>query len=145
MIQQDDVSPADVQAALDAYQTAQTYDAELNISTGDWNALLWYGSLHAALHDQPNLGKQLLTASQAALDADPNNTTYRDTLGVAKVLSGDKRRYKSAIQDFEFYVANFNNYSGSRWCEVRAEAYNPYPARLMLYFILSGTAICCSL
>ncbi len=32
-------------------------------------------------------------------------------------------------------------YSGSRWREVREEACNLYPARLLLYFIRSGTAI----
>ena len=33
------------------------------------------------------------------------------------------------------------NYSGSRWHEVRTETCNPYPARILLYFIRSGTAI----
>ena len=32
-------------------------------------------------------------------------------------------------------------YSGSRWHEVRTETCNPYPARILLYFIRSGTAI----
>ena len=67
--------------------------------------------------------------------------------------------YSTAILDGDFVVGGLNRtsyikvnrvftaneriiaYSGSRWREVREEACNLYPARLLLYFIRSGTAI----
>jgi len=112
LLKQEQVRLEDVQAALDAYQTAQTYDAVLEISVNDWNSLLWGGSLHAAT--APKLVKALLTDCQKALGVDANNTQYRDTLGVAKVLAGGKRNWNSAIQDFEFYIANSNQSAESK-------------------------------
>ncbi len=129
LLKQEQVRLEDVQAALDAYQTAQTYDAALEISADNWNSLLWYGSLHAAT--APKLVKALLTASQKALGADANNTSLRDTLGVAKVLAGGKRNWNSAIQDFEFYIANSNQpdkEQRQRWIAALKAGQNPLTA-----------------
>jgi len=131
LLKQEQVRLEEVQAALDAYQTAQTYDAVLEISVNDWNSLLWGGSLHAAT--APKLVKALLTASQKALGADVNDASYRDTLGVAKVLAGGKRNWNSAIQDFEFYIADPNQSAErkeqrQRWIAALKAGQNPLTA-----------------
>lgn len=105
-------------------------DATLKISAEDWDVLLWNGTLEASFHDQPNLVKDLLSAAQTAL-AEQNNISYKKTLGVAKVLSGNKRRWKSAIQDFEVYVASSNLSEErkdqlKRWIESLSNGQNPF-------------------
>ena len=121
--------PDDVQKALEAYQTAQVYDPALTITASDWNSLLWRGSLHAA--KKPKLVKALLDASQEALKAEPENTDYRDTLGVARVLAGGQRNRDSAIKDFEFYITNSDNSADQkeqrqRWINALKAGQNPF-------------------
>ena len=121
--------PDDVQKALEAYQTAQVYDSALTITANDWNFLLWNGSLHAA--KKPKLVKALLAASQEALKVELENTEYRDTLGVARVLAGGKRNRDSAIKDFEFFITNSDNSADrkeqrQRWINALKAGHDPF-------------------
>jgi WD40 repeat protein len=117
------------QEALDAYQLALSYKADFEISPKDWNTLLWNGSLHAATQKKPKLVKDLLEASQKALESEPENHSYKDTLGVAKVIVGSKGRMDSAIKDFKFFIEKTNSAEHKeqrqRWIVALQEGQNP--------------------
>jgi hypothetical protein len=118
-----------VQEAIDAYQTAQTYDPDLEISVQDWNNLCWYGVLHGATQKNTKLVKDVLAFSQKALE-NSEDFNYRDTLGVAKVLTGGKRLWKSAIKDFEYYVQLTRSLEKKeqrqRWINALKKGENPF-------------------
>jgi tetratricopeptide (TPR) repeat protein len=117
-----------VPEAIDAYQTAQTYDPDLEILAQDWNSLCWYGVLHGATQKNTKLVKDVLAFSQKALE-NSENLSYRDTLGVAKVLTGGKRLWKSAIKDFESCVQHTDSLEEKeeyqRWIDALKKGKNP--------------------
>jgi tetratricopeptide (TPR) repeat protein len=117
-----------VPEAIDAYQTAQTYALDLEILAKDWNNLCWYGVLHGATQKNTKLVKDVLAFSQKALE-NSEDFRCRDTLGVAKVLTGDKRLWKSAIKDFEYYVQQTDSVErkeqSQRWINALEKGENP--------------------
>jgi site-specific recombinase XerD len=51
------------------------------------------------------------------------------------------QRFKTGLAVIRFATVLPPIYSGSRWCDVRSEACNPYPVRHLLCCIQLGTAI----
>jgi tetratricopeptide (TPR) repeat protein len=118
-----------VPEAINAYQTAQTYDPDLEILAQDWNNLCWYGVLHGATQKNTKLVKDVLAFSQKALE-NSEDFSDRDTLGVAKVLTGNKRLWKNAIKDFEYYVQHTSSVEEKeqrqRWINALKKGENPF-------------------
>jgi tetratricopeptide (TPR) repeat protein len=119
-----------VQQALDDYELAQNYDRFLEISSTDWNILLRNGSLQAAIQKNTQLIQDLLAASEQALKTEPPNQWYLDNLGVAKVLSGDRSLWESAIENFEFYIEKSDSAERKekrqKWIAALKEGQNPF-------------------
>ena len=85
------VEKGDVNAALAAYQEAQTLDADMEISANFWNHLCWEGCLHHRAAD-------VLFAGENAVQLEPDNGACLDTRGLARGLTGD---IAGAIEDFQ--------------------------------------------
>jgi tetratricopeptide (TPR) repeat protein len=81
-----------IEEAIKAYEEAKKVDPEVNIAQSTLNALCWNGSLQRFEND----------VFQACERLDQSeNGNYRDSLGLAKALTGN---FKGAIDDFQFYV-----------------------------------------
>lgn len=88
------VHQGNVDAALASYFKAQQLDRQLEISAFYWGELCWHGSLYDRSAD-------VLFAGDRAVELEPDNGSYRDTRGLARVLTGD---ISGAIEDFQAAV-----------------------------------------
>jgi hypothetical protein len=84
-----------VKEALAAYVEAQTLDPMVNISAEPWNRLCWYGSLWGYAAD-------VMKACEQAVTLAPDYDVWRDSRGIARVLTGN---VQGAIEDFQAFIA----------------------------------------
>jgi tetratricopeptide (TPR) repeat protein len=77
--------------ALAAYTDAARLDPTLKISAMSWNDLCRFGSLrrHAG---------EVMVACERAMELQPDNGRFRDSRGVARAMTGDR---KGALEDFQ--------------------------------------------
>jgi WD40 repeat protein len=80
-----------VQEALALYQLA---DGTSAVSARDWNSLCWNGSLWGFAED-------VLFACDKAVQAEPQNPSYRDSRGLAEALAGQSA---AGVADLRFAV-----------------------------------------
>lgn len=83
-----------LEEAIAAYGETQKIEPELELSTGDWNKLCWYGSLW-------EYTQEVMDGCERAVALAPKNAGIRDSRGLAGALSGD---HPGAIDDFVTYV-----------------------------------------
>ena len=88
--------------AYSLYEQVCAIDPHLNVPANFWNYLCWFSSLRGAAG-----AKQFAFAGDLAVALDPGNVGRRDTRGLARALTGDR---KGEIQDFEAYLWACANY-----------------------------------
>ncbi|MGF1494768.1 MAG: pentapeptide repeat-containing protein [Microcoleaceae cyanobacterium] len=118
---QDLVREGNFEKAIEFYREAQALDPQLEISALTWNQLCWVGSVY----DHANL---VLFAGEKAVELEPENSSYRNTRGLARALTGD---IAGAIEDFQV-VVDSNYFDGEKqekrrcWLESLKAGENPF-------------------
>ncbi|MFN6538101.1 MAG: pentapeptide repeat-containing protein [Nostoc sp. EkiNYC01] len=114
------VKEGKIQEAQEAFKQAQIFDRSLSNSAEFWNSICWVGCLHG-------YAKNVLPICEKAITLDPDNKIYRDSRGLARVLTGD---LVGAVEDFQA-VLDSGNYSDYvkrqrlRWIEALKSGNNP--------------------
>ncbi|WP_334714379.1 pentapeptide repeat-containing protein [Nostoc sp.] len=83
-----------IQEAQEAFKQAQIFDDSLRNSAEFWNSICWVGCLHG-------YAKAVLRFGGKAVTIDPDNKSYQDSRGLARVLTGD---LVGALEDFQVAV-----------------------------------------
>ena len=86
-----------IEAATTAYEEASKLDSALDFNMLDansWNGLCWQGSLKG-------LVDKVISACERAVILAPENEDFRDSRGVARVLTGNRT---GAIEDFQAFI-----------------------------------------
>lgn len=125
-----------VPEALSAYKEAQTMNPEIEISAESWNALCWDGSKHG-------YAAQVIDACQKAVDANPETSDYyRDSRGLARLLTGDKA---GAAADFQAYIDWWyyrrRARDGSTYIRRFVSIYSSYSVSISISSVSSSTRI----
>ncbi len=120
------IGKGDIEEALTSFKIIEEIDIILQKSGDSWNNLCWDGSLYG-------YAKEVLFACEKAIDFDSGNGYYRESRGLARVLTGD---YEGAIEDLEITLEWGQNTSPSqskewlrdreKWIEVLKDNRNPF-------------------
>ncbi len=117
---EDFVNEGKVKEALGAYTEAQKLAPNLKITADSWNHLCWAGSLHGH-------ATEVMFACEKAVLLEPENGNIRNSRGVARALTGDK---KGAIEDFEAYIKSTNEHKEKaqrqRWIDALRAGESPF-------------------
>jgi uncharacterized protein YjbI with pentapeptide repeats len=111
-----------IKEAQEAFKQAQIFDPSLINSAEFWNSICWVGCLHG-------YAKAVLRFGEKAVTLDPDNKIYKDSRGLARVLTGD---LVGALEDFQAAVdSGALDYSNDvkqrrlRWIEALKSGNNP--------------------
>lgn len=111
-----------IKEAIAAYEKTQQIDPTLKISADSWNELCWFGSLHGHAAD-------VMNACEKAVGLEPMNGGFRDSRGVARVLTGNTA---GAIEDFQALKKWTENAEvksrRQRWSDALRAGKNPFTA-----------------
>ena len=106
--------------AITLYQEAQKLAPSLKISATSWNDLCWYGSLHGN-------AAEVIFACEKGVALEPDNDNYRDSRGLARVLTGNTQ---GAIEDFQAFVDSTDDdeqrLQRQRWIDALRAGKNPF-------------------
>ncbi|MEH2257952.1 pentapeptide repeat-containing protein [Nostoc sp.] len=83
-----------IKEAQEAFKQAQIFDPSLSNFAGFQNSICWVGCLHG-------YAKAVLHFGEKAVTLDPDNKSYQDSRGLARVLTGD---LAGALEDFQAAV-----------------------------------------
>ena len=83
-----------IKEALTSYTELEARLPSVKIPAGDWNKLCWFGSLHGAAHE-------VKFACDKAVEMEQSQPGYRDSRGLARALTGDRR---GAREDFQYFI-----------------------------------------
>ena len=113
----------DIDHALEKIRTALKFNPELSISARNWNSLCWDGSISGAAQD-------VLFACEQAVSLAPRNTSFIDSRGLARALTGD---IQGAIDDFQTYVSQDGQYAKQRssWIQLLKTGQNPFTPEIL--------------
>ncbi|MHC5916366.1 MAG: ribosome assembly protein 4, partial [Nostoc sp.] len=114
------VQESQVKEAVADYDQAQKLDPKVEISAHSWNTLCWQGSLRKQAH-------LVMFACDKAVNLQPDNSSFHDSRGLARALTGDTQ---GAIADFEAYIAQVDDKDTKaqrrRWVKDLKAAKNPF-------------------
>jgi tetratricopeptide (TPR) repeat protein len=88
------VKQGKVKEAISAYEQAQVLDPTIVVSAAAWDILCRFGSLWGS-------PSNVMYACENAVTLEPVNVRFRDSRGLARVLT---ENYPGAIEDFQEYV-----------------------------------------
>jgi WD40 repeat protein len=103
----------DIQAAVAAFAQARELDPSLKIDAQVWGELCLLGSTW----DQ---AKDIINACETAVALNPEDGRLRDSRGIARALTGDRR---GAVEDFRAYVV----WAGARLTTWIGQSYHESP------------------
>ncbi|MEM1311112.1 MAG: pentapeptide repeat-containing protein [Cyanobacteria bacterium P01_H01_bin.153] len=112
--------------ALAAYQEAQSLNPALVISAYFWNQLCWFGCLH-------DYADKVHFAGENAVNLEPDDGYYRDTLALAEALTG---KAQAAIANFKLAL-NSDDLSDTEreqraaWAEALEAGENPFTPEVL--------------
>jgi tetratricopeptide (TPR) repeat protein len=116
------VEEGKIKEAQEAFKQAQIVDESLSNSAEFWNSICWVGCLHG-------YAKAVLRFGEKAVTLDPENKSYQNNRGLARVLTGD---LLGALDDFQAVVdsgeLDYSNYVKQRrlrWIEALKSGNNP--------------------
>ncbi len=116
------VKEGKIKEAQEAFKQAQIVDESLSNSAEFWNSICWVGCLHG-------YAKAVLRFGEKAVTLDPDNKSYQNSRGLARVLTGD---FVGALEDFQAAVdSGALDYSEDvkqrrlRWIEALKSGNNP--------------------
>ncbi|MEM9264396.1 MAG: TIR domain-containing protein [Cyanobacteria bacterium P01_F01_bin.13] len=112
-----------VQAAIQAYQTAQVLDPELEIFHQAWDKLCWGGSLN-------HQSDAVLFACEKEAELMPDAKSSLDSRGIILALNGD---IEGAIANFQSYIdwVSFEErkVQGQAWLDALKAGENPFTSK----------------
>ncbi|MGL5082398.1 MAG: pentapeptide repeat-containing protein, partial [Microcoleaceae cyanobacterium] len=94
-----------IEEAIEIYKKVQLLDPELEISAHFWTHLCWYGCL-------ADKADKVLFAGEKALELNPKDGRCRESIGLAKALTGD---LAGAIVDFQASLEDAERFSDPSW------------------------------
>ncbi|WP_161809798.1 tetratricopeptide repeat protein [Lyngbya aestuarii] len=111
--------------AIAAFNQAQEFDSNIEITASDWNKLCWQGSVNKQ-------AEKVMFACNKAVELAPENGWIYSSRGLARALTGD---FNGAVEDFEMFVQLGGNEEEKAlrngWIESLKKNENPFTDEIL--------------